>query len=148
MLPHIAITRTWLEDDVAQLAFEVCDGGSVFTTEAYAARDWGAKAAADLRTFSGQVHGGLFNLRAGESGPEYAGGCFVARFHYYNPTELLISVKQQGTFRSFKRGEVASEARMFLRTEPALLDRFVAALPALDASDGGNAILECVPLRA
>ena len=148
MLPHITITRTWLDNDVAQLAFEVCDGRSVFTNEAYAGRDWGARAATGLRTFSGQVHGGLFNLAAGESGAEYAGGSFVARFHYYKPTELLISVKQQGAFFSFKRAEVAPAARMFLRTEPALLDRFIAALPALDASDAGNAMLEGRPRRA
>jgi hypothetical protein len=34
---------------------------------------------------------------------------------------------------------------MFLRTEPSLLDRFIAALPGLDNSDGGHAVLECVP---
>jgi hypothetical protein len=148
MLPRIAITRTWSDNDVAQLAFEVCDGRSVFTNEAYVPRDWGATAAAGLRAFKGQVHGGLFNLRAGEDGPEYASGSFRARFHYYQPTELLISVDQQGTFFSFKRGEVAPAARMFLRTEPALLDRFIAGLSALDASDVGNAMLECVHLQA
>jgi hypothetical protein len=35
---------------------------------------------------------------------------------------------------------------MFLRTEPSLLDQFIAALPALDASDGVQAVLQCVPL--
>jgi hypothetical protein len=146
MLPRIAITRTWSDNDVAQLACEVCDGSSLFTNEVYTPRDWGAEAAAGLRAFSGQVHGGLFDLTAGESGPEYASGFFFARFHYYKPTELLISVKQQGAFFPFKRGEVAPEATMFLRTEPALLDRFIADLPALDASDAGKAILECMPL--
>jgi hypothetical protein len=73
--------------------------------------------------------GGLFKLQAGDGGPEYAGGSFRARFHYYKPTELLISVMQQGDYFSFKSSEVAAEAKMFLRTEPALLDRFIAALP-------------------
>ena len=41
MLPRIAITRTWSDNDVAQLTFEVCDGVSVFTNEAYASLDWG-----------------------------------------------------------------------------------------------------------
>jgi hypothetical protein len=35
---------------------------------------------------------------------------------------------------------------MYLRTEPSLLDQFIAALAALDASDGGQAILQCVSL--
>lgn len=129
MLPHIAITRGWSDNDVAQLSFEVCDGVSAFTNAAYVGLDWGATAAAGLQIFSRQVHGGLFNLEAGEGGPEYAGGAFRARFHYFKPNELLISTTQQAEFFTFKRSEVAPAATMFLRTEPALLDRFVASLP-------------------
>jgi hypothetical protein len=146
MLPRITITRRWSDNDVAQLTFEVCDGVSVFANEAYASLDWGATAAAALRTLGHQIHGGLFNLEAGEEGPEYASGAFRARFHYYKPNQLLISTIQQGDFFSFKGSQVAPTATMFLRTEPALLDRFVTALPALDASDGAQAILECVSL--
>jgi hypothetical protein len=146
MLPRITITRTWSDDDVAQLTFEVCDGLSVFTTEAYAPLDWGAAAAAGLQTFGRQIHGGLFDLEAGEGGLEYASGSFRARFHYYKPNRLLIATIQQGDFFSFKGSRAAPTATMFLRTEPALLDRFVAALRALDASDGVQAVLECVPL--
>jgi hypothetical protein len=146
MLPRIVITRTWSDNDVAQLTFEVCDGVSVFANEAYDALDWGATAAAALRTFGHQIHGGLFNLAAGEEGPEYASGSFRARFHYYKPNQLLISTFQQGDFFSFKGSRVAATATMFLRTEPSLLDQFIAALPALDASDGGRAVLQCVPL--
>jgi hypothetical protein len=45
---------------------------SVFTNEAYASLDWGAAAAAALRTFGEQIHGGLFDLEAGKEGLEYA----------------------------------------------------------------------------
>jgi hypothetical protein len=148
MHPRITISRRWSDEDVAQLAFEVCDGVSAFTNEAYVTLDWGAVAANALRTFARQVHGGLFNLEAGEGGPEYASGAFTARFHYHKPTLLLISTQQQGDFFSFKGSEVAPTAKMFLRTEPALLDRFVASLPALDTSEEGEAILECVALTA
>jgi hypothetical protein len=148
MLPRITITRRWSDNDVAQLAFEVCDGVSVFTNQAYVRLDWGATAAAALRTFGRQIHGGVYDLEAGQSGPEYASGSFHARFHYYQPNQLLISTRQQGDFFTFKRGEVASEAMMFLRTEPGLLDRFIAALPALDASDDRQAVLECISLFA
>jgi hypothetical protein len=146
MIPRIAISRTWSDDDVAQLTFEVCDGLSVFANKAWASLDWGAAAAAALRTFGRQIHGGLFNLETGEGGPEYAGGLFRARFHYYKPNQLLVSTIQQGDFFSFKDGLAAPTATMFLRTEPALLDRFVVALYALGACDGGQAVLECVPL--
>ena len=147
MHPRIAITRTWSANDVILLSFQVCDGTSLFVTEAYAPLDWGGAAAAALRTFGRQVHGGLFNLEAGECGSEYASGAFRARFHYYKPTALLIAVTQQGDYFSFENSEVAPEARMFLQTEPALLDRFIDVLPMLDATHGAEAILECVPLR-
>lgn len=148
MLPRIAIYRKWADVDVLLLSFEVSDGRSLFISGAYAQFDWGSSSAQALRTFSGQVHGGLFNLEAGDGGPEYASGAFRARFHYFKPTELLISVTQQGDYFTFKNSKVAPEARMFLRTEPGLLDRFIDALPTLDASDGAEAILECIPLDA
>lgn len=146
MLPRITITRKWSDNDVAQLTFEVCDGLSVFTNEAYASLEWGATAAAALRTFGRQIHGGLFDLVAGAGGPEYASGSFRARFHYYKPNQLLISTIQQGDFFSFKGSQIAPTATMFLRTEPTLLDQFIAALPVLDAPEGGQAVLQCVPL--
>lgn len=148
MNPRIAITRKWSDADMAQLAFEVCDGVSLFANHAYAPLNWGAGGAAALRTFGRQIHGGLFNLEAGAEGPEYAGGSFRARFHWYKPGQLLISIQQQGDFFTFKGTGVAPEASMFLRTEPALLDRFIDALPALDAADGSEAVLDCVPLVA
>jgi hypothetical protein len=85
-------------------------------------------------------------LEAGKEGVEYGSGSFLARFHYYKPNELLISTIQQADFFRFKDSQVAPTATMFLRTEPSLLDQFIAALPALDASDGGQAILQCVSL--
>ena len=142
--PRIVITRQWADEDIALLGFEVCDGSSVFRNTVYASLDWGAETSDRLRSFSRQVYGGLFNLDVGEGGPEYAGGAFHARFHYFKPTELLISTKQQGEFFQFKSTQVATRAEMYLRTEPALLDRFVAALPALDGSGPGEALLECV----
>ena len=146
MTPHIAITRTWSDNDVAKLAFEVCDGTSVFANEAYVPLDWGAVTASALDAFGQQIHGGLFDIQAGAEGFEYAGGYIRARFHWYRPHQLLISTWQQEDHFPYKDGKVAAEAKLFLKTEPALLDRFVAALPSLDAKGGGQATLECIPL--
>jgi hypothetical protein len=98
MIPRIAITRTWSDNDVTQLTFEVCDGVSVFSNEAYASLDWGAAAATALRTFGGQIHGGLFDLEAGKEGPEYASGRFRARFHYYKPKPAADLYAPAGKF--------------------------------------------------
>jgi len=144
MVPHIAITSKWSDNDVSQLAFEVCDGTSLFANEAYVPLDWGAATASALRAFGQQIYGGLLDLKAGEDGFEYASGFIRARFHWYKPDQLLISTWQQGAHFPFKGGEAAAEARMFLKTEPALLDRFVLALPSLDVQGGGQVTLECI----
>jgi hypothetical protein len=67
MLSRITITGARSDNDVAQLTFEVCDGVSVFTNEAYASLDWGA-AAATLRTFGEQIHGGSSTWRPAKKG--------------------------------------------------------------------------------
>ena len=146
MTPRIAITRTWSDNDVAQLTFEVCDGASTFANEAYVPLDWGAATASALRAFGQQIYGGLFDLQAGEEGFEYAGGYIRARFHWYKTDQLLISTWQQGAHFPFKGSRAAADARLFLKTEPALLDRFVAALHSFDAQGDGQATLECIPL--
>ncbi len=106
----------------------------------------GSRRGCSAADFGEQIHGGLFDLEAGKEGLEYASGSFRARFHYHKPNRLLVSTIQQGDFFRFKGSEVAPTATMFLRTEPALLDQFIAALPSLDASDGELAVLQCVPL--
>ena len=146
MDPRIAIKRTWADEDVALLSFEVCDGRSIFVNEAYVALDWGSSTAKALNTFAHQVHGGLFDLEAGDEGSEYASGAFRARFHYWRPTALLIATWQQGEFFAFKGSEVASEAKMFLRTEPSLLDRFAEQLPSVDRDGSDEVCLKCFQL--
>jgi hypothetical protein len=148
MQPRIAISRKGLDDGILQLEFLVCDGVSTFVSESYSSGNWGVTAAAALRVFATQIYGGIYTLEAGAGGREYAGGAFRARFHYFKPTQLLISTRQQGDYFDFKRSEVAAQVAMFLRTEPALLDRFIGALPALDSEVAAQAVLECVPLPA
>ncbi len=131
---HIAIMHSRADDDVAELAFEVSDGRSQFVNSAYVGLDWFKEQAAALATFSRQMHGGLYDLKAGETGPEFAGGAFLARFHFHKPTALYISTFQQSEHVPFKRAEVAAEGRLFLRTEPGALDDFVRALGACIAT--------------
>jgi len=143
MQPRIAVKRIWSDEDILLLAFEVCDGRSLFVTEAYSGRDWGTTSSDSLKSFGVQIHGGIFDLQAGNDGPEYAGGVFRARFHWFRPRALFISTTQQSGFVEFKENRVAAEARMFLRTEADLLDQFRAALPSLDRGDGEEAVLQC-----
>jgi hypothetical protein len=144
---HITISHGRADDDIAELTFEVSDGRSQFVNSAYAGLDWLKNEAVALATFSRQVHGGLYDLKAGEIGPEYANGAFLARFHYHKPTALYISTCQQTEYFDFKGTQAAAEARLFLRTEPGLLDEFVGALQRMHADKGSTAVLRCLSVH-
>jgi hypothetical protein len=102
------------------------------------------EAVSQLDAFKDHIHGGLFDMRFGEFGPEYASGAFHARFHFHNPGELCITCNQQSEFEDFGRKNVADEATLHLRTEPVLLDNFLAQLKALDAKTRDDAHLETI----
>ena len=148
MLSFIRVSRKRSDDDVMQLQFEVCDGASTVINSAYAGLDWFANLAVALESFGRQVYGGLYDMEAGTPGPAFADGAFVARFHWFKPTDLLISTRQQSEFFEFKGNQVAREATLFLRTEPALLDRFIAELRAAHDGRQPEATLGCIPVHA
>lgn len=143
----IRIATIWSDSDALQLRFEVSDGPSTFVSSAYATIGWFAKSAEALEQFGKQIHGGLFDLEAGGRGPEFADGAFSARFHWHRPNELFVSTLQESDFFEFKGLQVARCARMYVRTEPALLDRFVDELRIASTSEDPAATLECIPLR-
>jgi hypothetical protein len=148
MPSSIRISHKWSDEDVAQLEFVVSDGQSTSVTSAYVGLDWAQEVANELKAFARQVHGGIYDLEAGTPGPEFADGAFLARLHWFTPARLLIATRQQSDFFEFKGNQVATEATLFLRTEPALLDRFIDELRALHNHQREDATLECVLLDA
>jgi len=50
----------------------------------------------------------------------------------------------QSDFQEFSMNKVASEATMYLKSEPALLDRFISDLRAIDAKTAEEATLETI----
>lgn len=147
MTSFIRISKKWQDEDVLQVRIKVSDGASTFVNSAFVSLDWFANTADALERFGRQVHGGLYDLQAGTPGPEYADGSTVVRFHWYRPTQLFISTRQESDFFEFKGHQVAGAATMFLRTEPGFLDRFTAELRAANGTLDGEATLECIPLQ-
>ena len=139
----IRISRVWSDQDVVELSIAVSDGLSMFSNRAYAAHEEVARIASDLATFKDQLHGGILDVRIGEFGPEFANGAFRARFHFPVPGRLHITCEQESDFAEFGVKNVASRAIMHLRSEPALLDRFVGEMRAL-ATGAESAHLEAV----
>lgn len=143
----IRISSSGADQGVLRLRIEVRDGSSTFVNGAYVSDDWFAEEADALERFGKQIYGGIYDLEAGSSGPEFAEGALRARFHWFTPTRLYISTWQESDYFECKGRQVASECRLFLRTEPALLDRFTAELRAASSTQPSTATLECVTLN-
>jgi hypothetical protein len=127
-----------------ELQVAAFDGRSTFSVDVYVPMDWPEETKESLLTFRRHVHGGIFDLKAGEFGPEYASGALLVRLHFVAPGSLFVSISLQGEFQKYKTTEVASEAKMYLRSEPVLLDRFIKALLELKAENGSSVELGCV----
>ena len=89
--------------------------------------------------------GGLCDIKLGGFGQETAYGGFDARFHYANNAngKILITVNMQSDYFDFGIKKVASEAKMYLITEPGLLDNFIHHLSSLE-NKNEKIELECV----
>jgi hypothetical protein len=143
MQKGISISKIWSDDDLVELCIAVTDRASSFSNTVYLGHGQLVELAEQLRNFRDHIHGGIKDIRFGEFGPEYANGAFHARLHFRSPGKLYVSTHQQSEFTSFSVGEVASEAKMYLVSEPVLLDNFISELGALANGAREHALLEC-----
>jgi hypothetical protein len=143
MTPQLRVENIWFDDDVLELKFEACDGRSLFSCDTYVARSWPQDTVVALNIFREHIHGGIFDLKAGEFGVEYANGAALARLHFLAPGSLYISICLQSDFSEYKNSQVASEAKIYLRSEPVLLDQFIEQLRELGLGSRKDASLAC-----
>jgi hypothetical protein len=134
MKTGISFTKIWFDDDMVELRIQVSDGPCTFVNEVYVGHQQLTELVAGLSRFKTHVHGGIYDMAFGSFGPEYAHGAFHARLHFQERGILFVTVKSQSNFQDFGKKNVASEATLYLRTEPALLDNFISAVK--DMSDG------------
>lgn len=144
MQNSISISRIWADDSLVELRVTVTDQSSSFSNTVYVDELQLAELCSQLRTFRNHVHGGIKDIRLGEFGAEYANGAFHARLHFRSPGKLYISTRQQTEFKDFSITQVASEASMYLLSEPILLDSFLGELERLIQGSGDHASLACV----
>jgi hypothetical protein len=144
MKPRINLKKIWSDEDVIELKVEVTDGESTFFNKVYISHKDLEELIKDLETFSKHIHGGLYDIKFGMFGPEYANGAFQARLHFKTPGTLYISTHQQSDFQEFSKNLVASEAKMYLKTEPVLLDNFITELKSLNSDNNKEVGLECI----
>jgi hypothetical protein len=140
----ISFTKLWSDDDMVELRIEVSDGRSSFSNDVYVGHVQLRTVVAELETFKTHIYGGLYDLRFGEFGPEYASGALHARLHFQERGLLHLTVMSQSEFNDFGKKRVASEATLFLKTEPALLDNFIRAVASLSNGAEESAHLEAI----
>jgi hypothetical protein len=143
MRQGISISRIWSDEDVVELRIVVVDKDCSFRNTAYVGHGYLGDLIRQLKGFRDHIHGGITDIRVGEFGPEYANGAFHARLHFRAPGRLFITTHQQSEFSPFSVGEVASEAKMYLASEPVLLDNFISELGGLANNARDDAFLEC-----
>lgn len=142
MTPGIRFTKLWSDDDMLDLKVEVCDGNSMFTTDIYVGHKHLADTVSELYKFKDHIRGGLFNLRFGEFGPEYASGALDVRMHFRTRGNLLLRVSAESRFREFEDRELASKATLHVVSEVGLLDNFILALRMLSEGSVDHAELK------
>ena len=144
MKSGIRFTKLWSDDDMLSLQVEISDGRSLFTMDVYVGHKKLADTVSGLHRFKDQIFGGLFNLRFGEFGPEYASGALDVRMHFRQGAKLFVRVLAQSRFSRFEDREIASEATLYLISEPVLLDNFIPALRMLSEGSVDEAELEAM----
>jgi hypothetical protein len=144
MKPGIRFIREWADEDMVELRTEISDGRSLFVNRIYVGHQQLREAVAGLDAFKTHIYGGIFNLRFGEFGSEYASGAVDARLQFRKQGKILLRVSAQSGFDRFEEKELASEATLHLVSEPALLDEFIRALRALSKANSEQAELEAI----
>ncbi|MEI9865078.1 MAG: hypothetical protein WDN00_11085 [Limisphaerales bacterium] len=138
------MTKVWFDDDMIELEIVVSDGTSVFSNKVYVGYQKMTEVVSHLDLFREQVYGGLLDIQLGAFGPEYASGAFHAHLHFPRPGNLYISCKLESEFKEFSIKKVASEAKLYLKTEPVLLDNFISELKSLNNKRREDAHLEAI----
>jgi len=144
MEPSLCFENIWSDDDVIELKVTADDGNSNFSCKVYVGYKEMEILIRELNVFKNHIYGGVFDIELGAFGPEYANGAFHGRLHFYERGKLYISIRMQSDFYNFGKKNVASEAFLYLVSEPALFDSFISKLKLIDEEVGNKAALECL----
>jgi hypothetical protein len=146
MKPSIALKKIWYDSDVVEFEITTSDGSSQFCVMVYMGHENLKLLIAELNDFKDKLYGGIYDMKFGEFGPEYANGAFRARLHFLTDGRgvLFINVSTESDWHPFGNKEVASQATLYLKSDPALLDRFISELRRVSSGTQDMATLECV----
>lgn len=147
MKPSMRFEKQWIDEDMVELKVEICDGASVFCNRIYVGHKHLRDTGQGVYAFKDHIYGGIFNLRFGEFGPEYASGALDARLQFQPRGKLWLRIAAQTELAHFGDKEFASEATLYLVSEIALLDKFVGDFRAMSLAQCEQAEPEAIVLN-
>jgi hypothetical protein len=142
----LSFRKVWQDEDVVEL--EIASRGDAFLScvQVYADHQHLNDVVLGLNGFKKDVHHGVFEISFGQFTPEYANGAFRAQLSFLELGRgyVFMTVNSQSAWADFAKRKVANQATLHLKSEPALLDRFIEELTKLTAGDSDEAFLEVV----
>lgn len=114
MKPGIYFKGLRSDDTAVELKVDLFDGDSPFSNKVYVGHQAVKDLIAELNVFR----------------------------HFHEHSKIHITVKAQSGFEEFGMKNVASQATLYLISEPVLLDSFIAELKSLSAGSRAEAKLE------
>jgi hypothetical protein len=145
MEAEINLIKIWADADMVEFHIEVSDGESKFGNKVYVGHHHLKDTVAGLNRFKDLVYGGIYDMRFGEFGPEFASGAFHARLHFQDRGKLYITIAAESDYFDFGKKQVRSESTLHLTAQPAQLDDFIRELRAVSDGYSDNATLRAFP---
>ncbi|RDS81913.1 hypothetical protein DWU99_15960 [Dyella psychrodurans] len=139
----IRFKKLWFDEDLTELEITTSDGESTFRSRVYTSHENLNEIINGLVAFKGHLHGGIYDIRLGAIGPEFARGAFHARLHFHKlgRGRLFITVMAESEWLDFTVTKVANRCTLHLISEPSLLDNFIDELKRLQHGATDEAFL-------
>ena len=140
----IYINNIWMDDSIIELKINANNGHLEFTNKVYISSQDLICIVEELKDFKSKIYGGLYDLQIGTFGQEYANGAFWGRFHFQRKGQICITIKMESDFHEFGKKYIADEAKLYMITEPTLLDEFITTLSKVYEKVGNTSRLKCL----
>ena len=146
MQPSVQFKKIWEDDDMSEILIITNDGINSFSVKIYVGHQEFDSIHKKLEIFKNQIYGGITEIDFGCFGQEYANGAFNARLHFVQNQRgrIFITIKMESEYFEFGLKKVASEANIYLISEPALLDNFIKDFKYIDKELNTEVIFECI----
>lgn len=139
-MKKIFFEKIWFDNDSIELKILVADDESAFYNTVYSSNEQMQNTSSELNDF----RSGICDIKFGEFGHDLANGAFHAHLNIMSPGTVFVSTHQQCDFCEFNNKNIASESKLFLKTEPVLLDTFIKEFKSLSVGNRNDATLRCI----